>query len=229
MIKLPEYWLQCQDFSLKKSDQNNFAQLFSHAIEQEGIANIQYHSTAPKWQFLNYLVESENIVLHGSGNRNIILFEPRKADDITEFGNQKAVFAAADGVWPMFFAIIDRDNHPMVISNACIQFVEDREPISKPYYMFSISQGILEKNPWRKGVVYLLPSDTFVEQQTMQFQGHTVRIKQQASLVPVKPLAKIEVSPEDFPFLTQVREHDDTRMDEYAKAMQTGGAWPSLI
>ncbi len=226
MIKLPEYWLQCPDETINQKDQAAFEQLYLNTVNQNDCAKIQYDLAAPKWKFLNYIVEKHNLVLHGSGNPDITLFEPRKAEDISEFGDQKAVFAAADGVWPMFFAIIDREKHPMTVNNACIQFVEDDTPISDSFYLFSISQGVLQKKPWRKGVVYLLPSETFTEQPTMEFKGHTVRIKQQASLVPVKPIAQLEIAAEDFPLLSKVREHDDTRMEHYARAMQTGGAWP---
>jgi hypothetical protein len=39
-------------------------------------------------------------------------------------------------------------------------------------------------------------------------------------------LAKLMVTPEDFPFLTQIRGHDDQRLQEYATALQTGAPWP---
>lgn len=49
---------------------------------------------------------------------------------------------------------------------------------------------------------------------------------QLASFVPVQPLAKLTVTPEDFPFLPQMRGQDDQRLQEYATAMQTGAPWP---
>ena len=226
MIKLPEYWLQCPDVTIDQKDQAAFEQLYSDAVNQKDGFKIQYDLAAPKWKFLNYLVEEHNLVLHGSGNREITQFEPRQPEDMSEFGSQNAVYAAADGVWPMFFAVVDRETYPMTVSNACIQFVEDDTPISDSFYQFSISQGILQKKPWRKGVVYLLPSDTFAEQPKMQFEGYSIRIKQLASLVPVKPIAQLDIVPEDFPLLSKVREHDDTRMEQYARAIQTGGGWP---
>jgi hypothetical protein len=226
MMELPEYWLQYPKVKANQADQINFDNLVRKAMNEAGCSNIEYSLAAPKWKFLNYLVEKHNIVLHGSGNPNIKMFEPRKADDINEFGSQKAVYSAADGIWAMFFAVIDRDKYPLVVSNACIQFVDGDAPVGDPYYMFSISQGFLNKKPWRTGVVYLLPSETFVEQSAIQFGEYKVRIKQQASLVAVEPIAKLEVGPTDFPFLDQIREHDDSRMEAYANAMQTGGAWP---
>jgi hypothetical protein len=58
------------------------------------------------------------------------------------------------------------------------------------------------------------------------FEPFTIRSAQLASLVPVVPLARVPVSPEDFPFLNQVCGHDDARLQEYATAKQTGAPWP---
>jgi hypothetical protein len=44
--------------------------------------------------------------------------------------------------------------------------------------------------------------------------------------MPVQPLAKLTVTPEDFAFLMQIRGHDDQRLQEYATALQTGAPWP---
>lgn len=213
--------------AINPSDQEQFDQIIATAIENSDGSQIEYSLTAPKWQFLNYLVNKHDIVLHGSGNQNIARFEPRKAADLNEFGSQEAVYAAADGIWAMFFAIVDRDNFPMLVSNACIQFVDGDKLLSEPLYVFSLSQGMLQKRPWRTGYIYLLPAETFVKQPTIQFGAYSVQIKQQASLVEVNPIAKLAVGPEDFPFLDQIREHDDDRIAEYAQAMQTGGPWPA--
>jgi len=51
-------------------------------------------------------------------------------------------------------------------------------------------------------------------------------IPQLASPVHVKPLARLEIRPEDFPFLSQIRGHDDSRLAEYGIAMQAGAPWP---
>ncbi len=225
-MNLPDYWLQCASAPLTERDHAEFDRIFLNSLAQPDSLTLDYSLPIPKWQFLNYLVEHHGIVLHGSGNAAIETFEPRKPLDTTEFGSQEAVFAAADSVWAMFFAVIDRDQYAMRISNGCIQFVEGDNPISDPYYLFSISQGFLQKNPWRTGTLYLLPSETFVEQPTVKLGDMTLRIKQLASLVAVKPIAKIEIVPEDFPFLDQVKEHDDSRMEDYERAIQTGGAWP---
>ena len=222
-MKLPDYWLQSPENSIDQSTQTAFDQLYFRAVERNDGSTIDYTLAAPRWHFLNYLVEKHDIVFHGSGNRDIAMLEPRKADDSSAFGNQEAVYAAADGIWAMFFAVVDRDKYEMSVNNACIQIVED----GKTFYLFSISQDVLQEQPWRRGVVYLLPSQTFVEQPEVQFGDMSIRVKQHASLVPVKPIAKIEIAPEDFPFLAQILGHDDARGEAYAVAMNTGGPWPT--
>jgi hypothetical protein len=163
--------------------------------------------------------------LHGSGDPNIALFEPRQSNDLNEFGNQKAVYAASDGLWAMFFAIVDRDRVKS-ITNACIRLADESGALHGPYYVFSVSQAALPSQPWRTGTVYLLPRSTFTIQPPMAVGSNKVHIAQVASFVPVQPLAKLTVAPADFPFLMQIRGHDDQRLQEYATALQTGGAWP---
>jgi hypothetical protein len=51
-------------------------------------------------------------------------------------------------------------------------------------------------------------------------------VPQVASLVPVRPFAHLEVIPDDFPFLQEIRGLDDARLQEYGQAMQTGAPWP---
>jgi hypothetical protein len=60
----------------------------------------------------------------------------------------------------------------------------------------------------------------------MAFGTNQVHIAQLASFEPIQPLARLTVTPQDFPFLSQIRGHDDQRMQEYATALQTGAPWP---
>ncbi len=182
---------------------------------------VDYRLTAPKWQFLCHVADRRGFVLHGTGDPDIAVFEPRQSDDIDEFGNRRAVYAASDGLWPMYFAILDRDRYPMGLTNGCIQVVGTEGS----YYFFSISRSALDQQPWRDGVVYLLPADTFEAQKTIMDGDQEIRIAQAASLSPVRPAAKLRVGPEDFPFLTAIRGHDDDVLRARAAADPTGFPW----
>lgn len=222
---LPDYWLTRPGVNYDERIQRDFDKLLDVTLGIGGCPTIQYTLPWPKWQFLCHIAEHHAIALHGSGDPNIALFEPRQSNDLNDFGNQKAVYAASDGVWAMFFAIVDRERVPS-ITNACVRLEEDSGAVHGPLYVFSVSQSALANQPWRTGTVYLLPRETFITQPPMAFGSSKVHIAQLASFVPVQPLAKLTVTPEDFPFLLQIRGHDDQRLQEYATALQTGAPWP---
>ncbi|PKN88489.1 MAG: hypothetical protein CVU46_00980 [Chloroflexi bacterium HGW-Chloroflexi-8] len=225
-MQLPDYWLTRPDAPLDEKTRDTFDELLQATLQISGCPTIQYTLSQPKWQFLCYIADQGDMALHGSGNPDIARFEPRQSNDLNDFGNQKAVYAASDGLWAMFFAIVDRDR-VRSITNACVRLAEPTGTLHGPYYVFSVSQTALTNQPWRTGTVYLLPRKPFTSQAPMPFGENQVHIAQLASFEPVQPLAKLTVTPEDFPFLTQIRGHDDERLQEYASALQTGAPWPA--
>jgi hypothetical protein len=226
-MMLPDYWLQRPAMAIDAQTRSEFDQLLARARAAGTNTQIDYTLLAPKWQFLCYLADEQGIVLHGTGDPPIQVFEPRPSNDLSEFGAQTAVYAARDGLWAMFFAVLDRTHYPMATSNACVRLVDEVGQVSEPRYVFSISQPVLQQRPWRTGMVYLLPEETFVNQPALRFGPYEVRVPQLASLVPVRPMARLEVAPEDFPFLKDIRGLDDARLAEYGQAMQTGAPWPA--
>jgi len=227
MMVLPEYWRARPPMKLDDQTRSAFDTLLMTIRSPAATLLIPYTLMAPKWQFLCYIVEHHAIVLHGTGDSNISTFEPRQPVDLNPFGNQRAVYAAGDGLWPMFYAIVDRTRYPMSINNACVRLAEETGYVSEPYYVFSISQTALAQQPWRTGFVYLLPSESFAVQLPQHVGAYEIRVPQFASPIAVTPLARLEILPDDFPFLSDIRGHEDTRLHEYAQAMQTGGPWPA--
>ena len=223
---LPDYWLTRPSVNFDERAQNAFDELLNKTLSIGACPTIEYTLPWPKWQFLCYLADHHNIAMHGSGNPDVALFEPRQSNDLNEFGNQKAVYATSDGLWAMFFAIVDR-GRVKSITNACVRLADEMGTIHGPFYVFSVSQSALSSQPWRTGMVYLLPQSTFTVQAPIAFGSSQVQIAQLASFVAVEPLAKLTVTPADFPFLMQIRGHDDKRLQEYATALQTGAPWPS--
>lgn len=203
-----------------------FDELLSAAFAGSDCSTIAYQLDAPKWQFLCHAAEHYDLVLHGSGDPNIARFEPRQSNDLEAFGNQKAVYAASDGLWPIFFAVADRNRFEMSVNNACVRLVDESGAVHGPYYVFSISRWALVQQPWRTGTVYLLPRATFVQQDPIPFGAMQVQVAQWASLTAVQPMAKLSIAPADFPFLAHIRSHDDDRLAEYARAVQNGAPWP---
>lgn len=224
-MMLPDYWLTRPDADFDAGAQTAFDELLDSTLRADSCPNIPYTLPWQKWQFLCHAADHHDFALHGSGDPNIALFEPRQSNDLGEFGNQKAVYAASDGLWAMFFAIVDRERVTSV-TNACVRIADPAGSLHGPYYVFSVSQSALPTQPWRTGTVYLLPRSPFITQPPVAFGDNQVQIAQLASFVPVAPLAKLTVTPADFPFLQQIRGHDDARLQEYATALQTGAPWP---
>jgi hypothetical protein len=131
---------------------------------------IEYQLPYPKHEFLSYLVAKHDVLLHGSGSGAIDVFEPTPQTDY--FGRVRtAVFAASDGIWPMFFAILDRSRYHGSLQNACYWDIDAGGERQK-CYAFSITRE-------------------------------------------VTPLARLAVSPSDFPFLKNVEGHGDERTDRF--------------
>lgn len=224
-MQLPDYWLTRPNVQTDKTTYLAFDELLNKTLQISNCPAIEFNLPQSKWQFLCYVADHHDIALHGSGISSIDLFEPRQSNDLTEFGNQKAVYAASDGLWSMFFAIVDRDRVES-ITNACVRLIDETGLVHGPFYVFSVSKSALPTQPWRSGTVYLLPKQTFTTQSPLPFGPYQAHIAQLASFEPIQPLAKITVTPNDFPFLSQIRGHDDARLQEYATAMQTGAPWP---
>jgi hypothetical protein len=201
-----------------------FEALYEEALKAEG-GELAYRLEAPVWQFLCHVADTKPVVLHGSPNPNIALFEPRKSDDVNEFGARTAIYAASDGLWPMYFAILDRAGFPMSLNNSATRLQEANGTPGEPFYFFSISDHALAQRPFRRGTVYLLPRETFEHQAPLSLRGQTIVTAQWAGPVPVRPLAKLSVGPEDFPLLEQIRGHDDDVMMRRAREDPDGFPW----
>ena len=63
----------------------------------------------------------------------------------------------------------------------------------------------------------VLPSESFEQQAEGDYRGIRLQTSQWASPVAVKPLAKLSVSPDDFPFLDQMNGHN---LDEVMKRVE---------
>jgi hypothetical protein len=219
-MRQPSYLLKCPVAALTPETINSFDQLFAEGILHAGGALIDYTLSAPQWQFLNYLADTQDVILHGSGNSMIREFQPRQSVGVNEFGDQRAIYAASDGTWATYFAIVDRDELVRSLVNTCFRIVGPGEK-SEPFHYFSINSDALPHQPWRAGIIYVLPRKTFESE--MSPTDH--ESQQWRSFVPVKPLATITVDPSDFPFLGQIQGHDVPTILKRAEENPEGFPW----
>lgn len=203
-MEIPDYWLPRPAPDPSPEVRAELDAIWQRALKRGDRELLDEALPVPTWQFLCHLADAHGLALHGSGDPKIEVFEPRQANDLGTFGNQKAVYAAGDGIWAMFFAIVDRTRVASV-TNACFRLVGADGTVGEPLYRFSVSQSALPSNPWRRGTVYVLPKELFVTEEPLRFGELEARIPHLASFEPVTPLARISVVPEDFPFRTKVR------------------------
>lgn len=160
---------------------------------------IEYHLPYPKHQFLRYLVENHEVILHGTNRPDLTRLEPRR--QTTFLGRQvEAVFATPDEIWCLFYAVVNGRGFQGSKWNICLR-VSLRGRVRK-FYCFSLSRPMLARSDaFCTGYVYILPRATFQ-------QGEIA--DEWTSSEAVTPLAKLAVAPEEFPFLTAIEGHPDT-------------------
>jgi hypothetical protein len=134
------------------------------------------------------------------------------------------VFAATDGIWQMFFAILDRSRYHGSLRNACYWDVDATGERQK-CYAFSINAAFLARQPWREGSVYVLPRATF--ERVVDADGSPS--EEWLSTREITPLMRLAVSPSDFPFLKDVEGHGDEKTDRFEElAYQLGSGAQEL-
>ena len=217
------YWLSRPGPEPGAAVRAEFDALLAAALAARPGTAIDYRLAAPRWQFLCHVADRGEAVLHGSSDPDITRFEPRQSNDIVEFGNRKAVYAAADGLWALYFAVLDRAGHSMSLVNACFRVVAEDGSLSGPRYFFSIDADSLAHRRFSAGTVYLLPAERFEREADFIEGGLTVRTAQAACLEPVEPLAKLAVEPADFPM--RIRGYDTATQLARIEADPGGFPW----
>ena len=193
-------------------------------------ASVDYRLMYPKWQFLSFLCQSRQLVLHGSQNLELNEVEPRRANDIKAFSGQKAIYATTDGIWVIYFTIIDRKNFsPLSLFNSCLDIHIPPDQVLGPLYFFSITHSALVQKPWCNGAVYILPRQTFEQEPPQQMSGAEIIFPHWISHKPVRPVAILHVQPQDFPFLAQIHGHDDEKLVQLATSDPDGFPWPEAL
>jgi hypothetical protein len=204
---------------------------FEHLFQSTPTGSlVDYRLPYPKWQYLSYLCDTKDLVLHGSQNVHIVQVEPRHARDTKAFSNQEAIYATTDGIWVIFYAILDRQKYPqMTLFNSCLRARVPAGVFGEPMYFFSITHEVLLQKPWCEGMVYIVPRRSFVQEAPQQVHGLEIVFPHWISSVPVSPVARLRAGPEDFPSLAQVHGHDNEKLVQLSTADPGGFPWPQAL
>lgn len=139
----------------------------------------------PAHQLLTHLVERHGLLLHGSNHTDLGVLEPRPARD---FGTSVEVVAAADdGIWPLFYAVVARQQVNGVFT-ACMHL--GRRPSLRRRYFFRVfGADPSSETTWTDGAVYAVARDGFER----EWGNEWLRSSE------VTPVLRVLVSPGDFP------------------------------
>jgi hypothetical protein len=159
----------------------------------------------PRLDFLRWLAESRAVAFHGSPRSDLLeLSTERKSRDATACGNQQAVYASADPVWAIYFACLRRDRGWTGTKNGSMGRADGR--LYPRRYFFLHNQGSASPDRFAPGSLYFLSPSTFVADKPLAGAIDTAHL---VSHRPVKPLARVDVTPEDFPFRDRVGYYRD--------------------
>jgi hypothetical protein len=226
-MEAPPFLLPRPPFDLSEEKRAAFEALFRSAAGQEFI---DYSLAYPKWQFLSYLCDTKQVVLHGSQDPSLPDVEPRQARDVRDFSSRRAIYATTDGLWVIFFAILDRRQYPqMALFNSCFQVRTPPGGWSEPFYFFSITRSVLLQKPWCPGAVYILPRRSFLQEPPQTMADQELVFPHWISTRSARPIAKVRLEPQDFPFLDQIHGHDDEKLTRLAAADPNGFPWPEAL
>lgn len=182
---------------------------------------IEYELPYPKHEFVQYVMDKDIFIFHGSNNREIETFEPVRTSvelyDKAGSGNLQAVYGTHDAFWSMFFSVVNRTQLKGTIRNGVMYF-HNQQGEQLAVYNFSISADQLPEKPWIEGALYFLPRGAFERQRLTPDSFSNEWTSQQ----PVKPIAKLSIRPEDFPFLENIAGHDDSmffRLEQFGKSI----------
>jgi hypothetical protein len=171
------------------------------AVLAGGAAKLEWDLPWPKHEFTRYLVANHPVLLHGTPRAGAPRLEPAR-QTLFDGKTATAVFAADDGIWPLFFATIDRARHegPYSLRNAAMVVGHGSNP--RRFYLFSMDRGLAGADVGCEGEVLVLPRAPFRPAST-----GVVRFPEWVSEVTVEPLARLEVEPKDFPFHDRISAH----------------------
>jgi hypothetical protein len=222
-----EYYLPRPQFNVTPEKQDAFENLY----QSTPAGHItDYRLPYPKWEYLSYLCDTREVVLHGSQVVGLDIVEPRQANDIRAFSNQRAIYATTDGIWVIYFAIIDRKKYsPLSLFNSCFRAGVFPDQLSDPMYFFSITHSALLQKPWCEGAVYILPRQSFQQETPQKIQELDIVFPHWISELPANPVAQVIVGPQDFPFLDQIHGHNDEKLVQLATADPNGYPWPEAL
>jgi hypothetical protein len=181
-----------------------FDYLLDAAFTQGPNEFIPYNLPYPKAEFLCYACDWRGLVAHGSPMDDLATIEPiRKSTDSGEFGNRQQIFCSPDAIWAMWFAILDKSKYRST-RNGCIRAGTGAGRLKG--YFFQLRAVDQTDPPFTTGTIYFCRAEEFpYRHEIAPLAFLNAEVEEWGSTQPVKPLAKIRLEPDEFPYLNKVQ------------------------
>ena len=138
-----------------------FDALWQRALAGGPNAFIDYDLPYNKCEFLNYLCDELGLYVHGSNEKALSALEPiRRSSDFSEFGSREQVFATCDGLWAMWFAVLDKEKSGGT-TNGCLTLEQDNGTKERAYYFAVAAEALKKSKPFVSGAIYIVPAASF--------------------------------------------------------------------
>jgi hypothetical protein len=185
-------------------ERSAFDRLFASTLARGHNSLIEYHLPFPKGNFLNYICDWRGYVAHGSPLQDLTSLQlVRLTQDSSEFGNRRQIFCFPDGTWALWFPILDKSKI-QVTENGCVRL--GHGPGRIKFYHFDLPAENKSDPPFTDGMVYIANASDFPEHRPYPvLDWFDAEIEEWGSSGPVIPLAKLHVTPLDFPYLDKVQ------------------------
>lgn len=158
-------------------------------------------------RFVSYATERSGLLAHGSSRGGLDRLEPGDQGDLN--GRPvRAVFASSDGIWAMFFAILDWSRVAGTFNGTRRFNTPDGDFKG---YVFTVLTNGQPGPPFHPGWIYLAERTGF----SMSLHKDGADSDEWLSPSPVVPLARLSVQPEDFPFLAGVTVHESDQSQSH--------------
>lgn len=186
--------------------------------ERASGGDLDYRIDVPKWQFLHYLVERHRVLLHGSPTPGIDVLRPRSRSwGGGRTSGQPGVFAVDHALMAMYFGIVDRGAVNYMTNEIWTGKTPDKSAIR--CFVLAAEFAGLAAQSFQAATIYILPAHSF----TM--------MGELSSLVPVRPYARLAITPSDYPLLDHLWGSDvgplSTQFGDRYPFLQDVGIWPS--
>jgi hypothetical protein len=190
--------------TLPPDKQAQFDDLLDSSIKSGINHLIDYQLAYPKVDFLNYVCDWRGFVAHGSLAQDLSLLQPiRYSQDASEFGNRQQIFCSPDGIWAIWFAILDKSICHLT-ENGCVRLGSGSK--RSKFYHFDLPAACRNDKPFTEGMVYIAHASDFPDHRNYpMLDWFDAEIEEWGSVDSVTPLVRLQVTPEDFPYLDKVQ------------------------